>query len=120
MTNYNGTHHGCVALNSLDWAILEDIYNLSNPTIDVILEPFDEFPEDYYDGVTATIDGVTFEITLIGGAYHLLISDSPFTTDCRRCSPMLPNMGDLDSEDPLGIKTYSPPPTWFYTKESQA
>ena len=121
--NYNPitrTHYGCIALATLDSPILDEIYNLSNPTIDLTLEPFDEFPEGYYEGITATIDGVTFEIFLIGGAYHLLVTDSPVWGYFTPCSPMLPNAGDLGTPDPQGIRTYSVPHTWFYMKEAQA
>ena len=111
--NYNPetrTHYGCIRLNELDPDLVDEIYGLPVPGVN----QYDELPDDYLDGITAAIDDVTFEIFLLGGAYHLAITDSPFIDYVRPCSPCVPNAGDLTSPDPQGIKTYSVPPTWFY------
>ena len=106
--NYNpetSTHYGCIRLNDLDIDLVEAIYDLAPP--DSI------FDETHLEGITATIDDVTFEVFDLVGAYHLLIIDSKFIDYTRPCSPCVPNAGDLTSPDPQGIKTYSVPPTWF-------
>jgi hypothetical protein len=109
---HHQTHYGCIRLNDLDLDLIDEIYDLPVPGVN----QYDELPDDYLDGVTATIDDVTFEIFILGGAYHLAVTNSKFIDYVRPCSPCVPNAGDLTSPDPQGIRTYSIPPTWFYVE----
>jgi hypothetical protein len=114
MTNYNPetrTHYGCIRLNELEDGIVDQIYDLDRGP-DLCYED-NYLDESHLEGVQATIDDVTFEVFLLGGAYHLLIVNSPFVDYTRPCSPCVPNAGDLTSPDPQGIRTYSVPPTWL-------
>jgi len=54
-----------------------------------------------------------YQLGYLGGAPLIWVIQSPVTTTCRRCSPCVPNAGNLDSPDPDGgITCYDIPPDW--------
>lgn len=125
MINYNpetNTHFGCIRLNELDLDIVNRVYCL-DPALgednyllgedNYLLDEDNYLDESHLEGATATIDDVTFEVFLLGGAYHLMILNSPVWGYFEPCSPCVPNAGDLSSPDPDGIRTYSVPHTWL-------
>lgn len=48
----------------------------------------------------------TTKLQLIGSPALIFINESPYTANCRWCSPCCPNAGDLNSPEPHGITAY--------------
>lgn len=57
-------------------------------------------------------NGVEYITTTLGGAILFIIVDSPHTGRYSKCSPCVPNAGDLEEPDSNGILTYDVPPEW--------
>jgi len=71
---------------------------------------FDEFTDFPHQSILDK-DGVKGFLTDDG---YLFVTESPYITYCRLCSPCMPNAGDLDSYDGRhGYVTYCLPPDYF-------
>lgn len=141
MTNTNpatGIAYGYISANALDPHVVDQLQNglsvgykdaleeftasckvdpetgepLSDDDLDVLVEEFSQdFNEDepVHEGEH---EGVKYRTSWLGGALHVWIFESPFTTEmARRASPCVPGAAILDTLD--GRETgYDVPPDW--------
>ncbi len=49
-------------------------------------------------------------VSYLGGAPNIWVCESPYVATCRKCSPCIPNGGDLDSPSEHGEMAYCLPP----------
>lgn len=56
-------------------------------------------------------EGVKYRTSWLGGAQHLYVFESPVLTECGRCSPCVPNAGNLD--DSGDYLAYGVPASWL-------
>lgn len=49
---------------------------------------------------------IKLELTWLGGSPTIYIVESPYTANCKWCSPCCPNAGDLNNPEPNGITAY--------------
>jgi len=118
--------YGVASLNSLkDWVYDEfftygvntsyaaalDEWKKTNPDCDE-----QEFADDYEgeeECYSLETDGMSLELSYLGGAAMVFVLKSSSTTLCSQCSPCVPNAGDLNSQHELGIRAYTLPGDWF-------
>lgn len=84
----------------LDMDRLEDCFS-EDEIFDRIMQ---EVGDSLYDGephvYLKETEGVTLQVSPLGGAQHLWVIKSPWVTACEGCSPCIPGGGDLDT--PVG------------------
>lgn len=119
-----GISYGVVALNSLDHDYGQVIFNSAEKHY------FENLPEDQQQDEHAEheiegefsidVDGGKLEgsLFLFGGAYTVLISNSPIIAHKEKCSMCFPNAGNLDGEDDdQGVQCYTVPDNFWYNAE---
>ena len=125
-----GIRYGVASLSKLaDWVWDEFFYDGRSLTRDAIEQDYrDEnglsgdadLPDDFWDCIEVEEeefelekDGMKLGLSYLGGAALVWVFESPHTTECRECSPCVPNAGDLDSPDEHGFTAYTLPKDWF-------
>lgn len=125
-------------INDLDEFINDDDGDIitTNVSIDLNFEGEDELIDAYMetwecDEPTYRLeeDGFVYEMSYLGGAPIIFVLDAPIVTFAHRCSPCVPNGGDLSTPSsferdegttvwyPLsGICCFAIDPGWFETK----
>ena len=69
-------------------------------------------PRPEYSGA---YQGTMYRLTYIGAAQVLTVLNSPNTLRCDTAKvSQFAGFGDLDSPNPEGVATYSPPMHWLY------
>lgn len=63
--------------------------------------------------IEGVYEGVTYQISWLGGAPLLCITHSPYKGTFRLCSPCVPGACMGDSPDPNGCEGYAVPPSWL-------
>ncbi len=58
-------------------------------------------------------DNCRYQVGWLGGAPMIWVLFSPWLTECHRCSPCVPNAGNLDSPCPEGVTCYCVAPEWL-------
>ena len=103
----------------------EELAELSKGAcVDMVDMLFPEQAMDFWDGADSLMgaqfdkDGLKAEIIELGGAYLLMVFESPFTSRFRLCSPCVPNACDGDNPDPEnGELGYDVPAEWVRNEE---
>ena len=62
--------------------------------------------------IEGTYQGVTYQISWLGGAPLLFVFESPVISRASPCSPCVQNGGDLDNLDDDGVECYGVPRDW--------
>ena len=120
-----GYHYGVVQFNSLDHDYSQEIFNKAEEHY------FNNLPEDQQGDdfdcheiegdFSIEVEGGKLEgsLFLFGGAYTLLISNSPVITHKPQCSHCFPNAGNLDEQDDLenGVACYTVPDNFWYNAD---
>jgi hypothetical protein len=77
------------------------------------LEAFSDMCQIDEPHITGTCDGVTYQITWLGGAPLLWVLEGPLGFVERLCSPCIPGAGDMDSSfEPTDLKPDQVPVHW--------
>ena len=118
-----GVRYGVISFNSISPDALDDIYTLGrnvsydnyireleaqNKTEDEI-EELTEFYESDNDIYEYKEDGYEIVTSELG----LYVINSPYTTNCKFCSPCCPGAGDLDNYLDEGVEAYCLGVEWF-------
>lgn len=138
MNTESGIRYGVVTMNSLqDWVFEEFLNNGENVSYQEAEKEFiaeflfeyegdklqtdldealDMFRDSYHgeeERYTLISEGMSLELSYLGGAPLVWVLSSPVVERARLCSPCCPNAGDLDNKDEGGYETYSLPSEWF-------
>jgi len=118
--------YGVTNLNSLkDWVYDEFFNHGKNTSYAAALDDWQktnpdcdeqEFADEYMgeeDCYSLEKDGMSLELSYLGGAPMVFVLESSITTLCSQCSPCVPNAGDLNSQHELGMRAYTLPGDWF-------
>lgn len=138
-----GIHYGVIAQNSLNQDVFSDVSNEAvdvrfDEYLETVKDDVRNLLEDKVRG--SKLDDLTDEIFSIveeavsedyqGEKTDWLFEDkdykltdcletnvfvlkSPYFTFCKKCSPCVPNAGDLDNPEENGLKTYCLGPEFF-------
>jgi len=84
---------------------------------DYVQVKLDELADNYQgeeSNYSGELEGVKYEVSWLGGAIIVFITESPHTAAVRPCSPCVPGAGDLDSREPIGsgMVCYDVPADW--------
>lgn len=134
---------GVILLNNLDEGVVEDLFALPSPEMDeaiheeamrllkemggekadsskygAIMQEIYESLEEIDFPKEGEVDGVGVRLFELGGAWHVMVLSSPYTTRASACSPCVPGAADLDSRHDGGLLCYDVPSSWR-RKESQ-
>lgn len=133
-----GIRYGVISANSINGFVFQDIFDqvynffselcyneaieelkIDNPEDAEDEEKLDEFEQDFFDNFQPEeiwgdfeLDGIKGHLSCLGGAYIIFVTESPYTTKAKLCSPCVPNAGDLDSLNENGYTCYDVPPEW--------
>lgn len=112
--------YGSQATNvSYESALADYLAEMRSVCVDQAFE-FDE--DDYIDGfsdryqsdeetIEGTYEGVSYCTSWLGGALNFFIFESPHAGGCARCSPCVPNAGDLGTRGTY--MAYDVPSNWL-------
>lgn len=88
---------------------------VSDEVMDLLLEVQlnDSYQAEEEDYEWEAPDGCRYKVGWLGGAPLIWVLFSPWVTEAHRCSPCVPNAGDLDSPCPEGVTCYCVAPEWL-------
>ena len=103
-------------IDTLKW-FLEDIVGDNKHYRDVLSSEYYPDEEEYEGEIPDEKGSIHVFLSYIGGAPTLWVSESPYTSQGRECSPCVPGAVDLDSKCENGFDAYDVPPDWYRTEE---
>lgn len=89
--------------------------DIAQEAVDSLLEAGlnDDYNAEEEEFLWAAPDGCRYKVSWLGGAPLIWVLFSPWLTECHRCSPCVPNAGNLDSPCPEGVTCYCVAPEWL-------
>lgn len=79
---------------------------------DRYVDEFSDGHEDSEPTIAGTHEDVRYRSSWLGGALNFWIFFSPHTNTFDKCSPCVPNAGNLDCPNPNGELAYDVPADW--------
>ena len=113
-TDYYERQYQDMINNPSDYGLTPD-----NPEDDETEWCYDDAIQEYNDSCcndeitgAGEYEGITFELSMLGGAYLVFITESPVIVHAELCSPCVPGAGDLSSLNVDGVECYGIPADW--------
>lgn len=95
-------------------------YDSREDYIDCRLERESEHIQIEEPTIEGEYEGVTYEISHLGGAALLFCIRSCFTITANLCSPCVPGAVSIDSPSANGYEGYTVPPEWMLDEETRS